>query len=86
MLRKGLTDKKILSGLRLTFDDEAMVELIRQIGGRRFWRSAEAVSAVWLTVPHTTHMMHVKWMAFAAYEPRILWYGMAYGIQPRGLP
>ncbi len=86
---RGLFTREDTGGLELRFGDAAvMLELIRQIGrgvgfgsllGKGFRELAR-------THPATAYyMMHVKGMAFAAYEPRGF-YGMAlaYGTSSRG--
>ncbi|HSW10016.1 MAG TPA: aldehyde ferredoxin oxidoreductase family protein [Bacillota bacterium] len=86
---RGLFTREDTGGLELRFGDAAvMLELIRRIGqgegfgkvlGKGFRELARAYPA---TAPY---MMHVKGMAFAAYEPRGF-YGMAlaYGTSSRG--
>jgi aldehyde:ferredoxin oxidoreductase len=86
---RGLFTREETGGLELRFGDASvMLELIRRIGrgegfgkvlGKGFRELARSHPA---TAPY---MMHVKGMAFAAYEPRGF-YGMAlaYGTSSRG--
>ena len=86
---RGLFTLEDTEGFDLRFGDaHAMVEAIRMIGegkgfgitlGKGFRELAEQY-------PETCHyMMHVKWMPFAAYEPRGFYgMGLAYGTSSRG--
>ena len=86
---RGLFTLEDTGGMELRFGDGgAMVEMIRLIGegegfgavlGRGFRKLAEQYPE---TIPY---MMHVKWLAFAAYEPRGFYgMGLAYGTSSRG--
>lgn len=85
----GLFSLEDTGGLELRFGNgDAMVEMIRQIGeGTGFGAVlGKGLRMLAQDYPQTIKkMMHVKWMPFAAYEPRGF-YGMAlaYGTSSRG--
>ncbi|MFY9446246.1 MAG: aldehyde ferredoxin oxidoreductase family protein [Dethiobacteria bacterium] len=86
---RGIFTDEDTGGLKLTFGNgEAMVELIRQIGeGEGFGAVlGSGFRGLAYRFPHTArYMMHVKWMPFAAYEPRGFYgMGLAYGTSSRG--
>jgi aldehyde:ferredoxin oxidoreductase len=86
---KGLFTFDDTEGLDLRFGNAAaMVEVIRLIGeGKGFGRTlGKGFRELAIEFPETRYyMMHVKWMPFAAYEPRGFYgMGLAYGTSSRG--
>jgi len=86
---KGLFTIEDTEGLDLRFGNaSAMVEAIHLIGeGKGFGQSlGKGFRELAAQYPATRHyMMHVKWMPFAAYEPRGFYgMGLAYGTSSRG--
>lgn len=86
---KGLFTLDDTGGLELRFGNaQAMVETIRLIGeGKGFGQTlGKGFRELAAQYPDTRHyMMHVKWMPFAAYEPRGFYgMGLAYGTSSRG--
>ena len=86
---KGLFTLDDTDGLELSFGNAAaMVEIIRRIGeGKGFGRIlGNGFRELALKYPETSYyMMHVKWMPFAAYDPRGFYgMGLAYGTSSRG--
>jgi len=86
---RGIFTKEDTGGLELKFGDgEAMVEMIRKIGekegfGAVLGQGFRELSRIYLDT--VGYMMHVKWLPFAAYEPRGFYgMGLAYGTSVRG--
>jgi len=86
---RGIFTKEDTGGLELKFGDgEAMVEMIRKIGekegfGAVLGQGFRKLSRIYQNT--VGYMMHVKWMSFAAYEPRGFYgMGLAYGTSVRG--
>lgn len=89
LYEKGIITKEDTDGLELNFGNaQAMVEMVRRIALRQdigdvfagsYREIAEAVPG------SEKYMIHVKGMAFAAYEPRgFFGMGLAYGTSSRG--
>lgn len=88
-VERGFFAPEDLEGLDLRFGNaQAMVEAIRLIGeGKGFGRIlGKGFRELAARYPATRHyMMHVKWLPFAAYEPRGFYgMGLAYGTSSRG--
>jgi aldehyde:ferredoxin oxidoreductase len=89
LYERGLLTKEDTGGLELHFGNgEAMVELVRKIGNREGIGDflAKSFFEIEKERPELSHyMMHVKGMAYAAYEPRgFFGMGLAYGTSARG--
>ncbi len=86
---KGIFDTGDTGGIELRFGDGlAMVEMIKQIGEKKGFGAILGFGFRGLAekYPETVpYMMHVKWMPFAAYDPRGFYgMGLAYGTSSRG--
>jgi len=86
---KGIFNTNDTGGVELRFGNgQAMVEMIKQMGEKRGFgailgRGFRELAALY---PDTVYyMMHVKWMPFAAYDPRgFFGMGLAFGTSSRG--
>lgn len=87
--QRGLFSLEDTGGVELKFGNaKAMVDMIRSIGegegfGKILGKGFRELAQLY---PETEYyMMHVKWMPFAAYEPRGFYgMGLAYGTSSRG--
>ncbi|HSW35772.1 MAG TPA: aldehyde ferredoxin oxidoreductase family protein [Candidatus Limnocylindrales bacterium] len=86
---RGIFSLDDTGGIELRFGNAAaMVEMVRQIGTKEGFGAILGLGFKELArlYPATAYyMMHVKWMPFAAYEPRgFFGMGLAYGTSNRG--
>ena len=89
LYERGFLSKEDTEGLELNFGNaEAMVEMVKRIGERRGLGDilAGSYNEIAIKLPGSgKYMMHVKGMAYAAYEPRgFFGMGLAYGTSSRG--